>query len=68
MTDAGGRDSITLDHEAGCQHMEVVGHVRVAAAHPFDVGEGVSCGIPGHDHPGTVVVAGDSEVHDDSLR
>ena len=60
--------SIRLDHEAGAEFMEVLGHVRAAADHPFDVGESVSCGIPGHDHPGTELVAGEFTVHDDPLR
>lgn len=45
--------TIRLDHAAERPCIDVNGHVTVRSIEPVDVDETVSCGIPGHDHPGT---------------
>lgn len=45
--------AIHLDHRRGHERIEVGPSVTVAAAGPASDDGEVSCGIPGHDHPGT---------------
>lgn len=44
---------IRLDHAPGSQRIAVEDYVTVRAAEPVDADETVSCGISGHDRPGT---------------
>lgn len=60
--------SILLTHSRGHERIVAEDYVRVAALHPADVEGPVSCGIPGHDHPGTELVNGDFHVNDVALR
>lgn len=60
--------SILLTHARGHERIVAEDYVRVAALHPADVQGPVSCGIPGHDHPGTELVTGDFHVNDVALR
>jgi hypothetical protein len=60
--------TILLTHSRGHERIEAEDYVRVAALHPADVEGPVSCGIPGHDHPGTELVTGDFHVNDVALR
>ena len=49
--------AITLDHTAGGEEIAVAPFVAVRTRANVDHDESVSCGIPGHDHPGQEVVA-----------
>jgi len=51
------RAAITLDHVRGKQSIAVADAVHVRALHPVATDEPISCGIPGHDHPGEEWVA-----------
>jgi len=44
---------ISLEHRAGQERIDVDSTVRVIAAGPAAPDGAVSCGIPGHDRPGT---------------
>jgi hypothetical protein len=48
---------IRLDHRRGHERIEVEAVVEVEAGEPAAPDGAVSCGIPGHDHPGTEVHA-----------
>lgn len=43
---------IELEHAPNKQRIDAGVYVRVSALEPVDAGGPVSCGIPGHDHPG----------------
>jgi hypothetical protein len=60
--------SILLTHSRGHERIVAEDYVRVTALRPADVQGPVSCGIPGHDHPGTELVTGDFLVNDIALR
>jgi hypothetical protein len=49
--------AIRLDHRTGHERIEVGPAVLVEAGSPASSAGEVSCGIPGHDHPGTEVHA-----------
>lgn len=51
------RASIELDHAPGRQRIDVPGSVTVRAREPVDTDDVVTCAIPGHQFPGTEVVA-----------
>jgi hypothetical protein len=59
---------IVLNHAPRRESMRVADFVRVAALRPAVVEGPVSCGISGHDHPGTELVTGDFQVNDLALR
>jgi hypothetical protein len=59
---------ILLTHSRGHERIVAEDYVRVAALHPAVVKGPVTCGIPGHDHPGTELVTGDFHVNDVALR
>lgn len=59
---------IHLDHTSNHQSMEVVGHAHAAVDRAAIVDVPVSCGIPGHDRPGTELVAGSFQVDDEPLH
>jgi hypothetical protein len=61
------RAAIRLDHQPGQPAIDVPEHITVRARHPVDVAEPVSCGIPGHDHPGDEWVADVLRVNDEPL-
>ena len=60
--------SILLTHSRGHERIVAEDYVRVTALRPADVQGPVSCGIPGHDHPGTELVTEDFLVNDIALR
>jgi hypothetical protein len=60
--------TILLTHSRGHERIRAEDYVRVATLAPADVEGPVSCGIPGHDHPGTELVTGDFHVDDLALR
>jgi hypothetical protein len=60
--------SIRLDHTAGRQRIQVDDYVAVRALEPVAVDEVVSCGIPGHDRPGTEMRTEVQRVDDPPLR
>jgi hypothetical protein len=49
--------AIRLDHRPGRERIDVGSAVKVEAGNSASEDGGVSCGIPGHDHPGTEVHA-----------
>jgi hypothetical protein len=49
--------TIKLDHRRGHERIDVEEAVGVQAGEPASSDGSVSCGIPGHDHPGTEVHA-----------
>jgi hypothetical protein len=55
---------IELDHTPNSERITVGTHVKVATRQPVTHQEPVSCGIPGHDHPGQEVVADVMAVDD----
>ena len=61
------RAHIELSHERRRWGIGVSRYVDVTATEPYDTEQGVTCGIPGHDQPGTEVVARDFTVADDPL-
>jgi hypothetical protein len=58
---------IEVVHERGLQEIRVGETVRVVARAPFASEESVTCGIPGHDHPGEELVHEILKVDDDPL-
>lgn len=58
---------IDLDHEPGRQQIRAGDYVTVTGAAPVEPGESVSCGIPGHDHPGQEVTTELQRVEDGPL-
>ena len=51
------RAAIALDHVRGRQSIDVPDEVQVRALQPVASEDTISCGIPGHDHPGEEWVA-----------
>jgi hypothetical protein len=60
--------AVHLDHRAGNQRIEVDDMVRVVALGPVSAEGAISCGIPGHDHPGQEHIAREFRVDDPPLR
>lgn len=60
--------AISIDHSPDRRSIAAGGWVRVLERAPVATDETVSCGIPGHDHPGTEVVAEALAVDDGPLR
>ncbi len=58
---------ITLDHTPKQQRMDVAGWLTAITARPVVTDQPVSCGIPGHDRPGTEIVTATFKVSDDPL-
>lgn len=61
------RASINLDHTPNAERIGVGTTVSVRTRQPVDHAEPVSCGIPGHDHPGQEVIADVMRVDDSAL-
>jgi hypothetical protein len=61
-------ERIELDHTRGQERLKIGGFVDAATARALELHEPVSCGIPGHDHPGLEVVASHMVVNDAPLR
>jgi hypothetical protein len=59
---------IGLDHAQGRQRIRVDDYVTVRALEAVEVDEVVSCGIPGHDRPGTELRTEVQRVDDPPLR
>ena len=59
---------IALEHTRGRETIEAGEWVRVRGVRDVSVDETVSCGIPGHDHPGVEVVTDLQRVEDEPLR
>ena len=59
---------IELSHMRNKERLRIGGFVDAATAHPLDLDKPVSCGIPGHDHPGREVVASHMRVTDPPLQ
>jgi hypothetical protein len=62
------RARITLSHEPRRWSIRAATYVTVAATRAVDASEPIACGIPGHDHPGTEVVADRLMVADAPLH
>ena len=60
--------AIMLDHRPARWYIKADDFVEVRATHAVEEQNAVSCGIPGHDHPGVEVVANVMRVEDDTLR
>ena len=60
--------AIRLDHRRGHERIDVVPAVRVVAGGAASGDGSVSCGIPGHDRPGTEVHANLLAVDDSELK
>jgi hypothetical protein len=60
--------NIELDHGQNRERMQAGAFVVASTAWPVVAEETVSCGIPGHDHPGQEVVAARFQVEDPPLR
>jgi len=58
---------IELDHRRGHERIEVDGSVSVIAGGPAAPDGAVSCGIPGHDRPGTELHTDQLTVHEDGF-
>ena len=58
------RARVHLDHRPSRQRIDVDEYITVRALHPVALDEPVSCAIPGHDNPGTEVVAEVMRVDD----
>jgi hypothetical protein len=61
------RAHVRLDHRQDRQRIDVDDYVTVRARHSVALDEPVSCAIPGHDHPGTELVAEVMRVDDAPL-
>ena len=59
---------IALEHSRGREAIEAGEWVRVRGVRDVPTDESVSCGIPGHDHPGVEVVTDLQRVDDEPLR
>jgi len=59
---------IELDHTPGRERLTIGESVAAATANRFVTGEPISCGIPGHDHPGQELVASHMRVSDGPLQ
>lgn len=62
-----GPAHIEVVHERGRQRIRAEGAVTVVTRAPFLSEASVSCGIPGHDHPGEELVQETLAVDDDPL-
>jgi hypothetical protein len=62
------RAAIEIDHTPDRRSIAAGGWVQVVERGPVPTDKTVSCGIPGHDHPGTEVVAERLVVDDGALR
>lgn len=60
--------AIDIDHTPDRRSIAAGGWVEVRERGPVETDQTVSCGIPGHDHPGTEVVAERLAVDDGPLR
>ncbi|HEY1419125.1 MAG TPA: DUF1326 domain-containing protein [Candidatus Dormibacteraeota bacterium] len=60
--------AITLDHRKGHERIDVAPAVEVVAGNPASEEGSVSCGIPGHDRPGTEVHAQVLQVSEAGLQ
>jgi len=58
------RARVRLEHRSGREHIAVENFVTVRGFRPVPTDEPVSCGIPGHDHPGNELVVGVMRVDD----
>jgi hypothetical protein len=65
---ASGRARIHLDRSSHRQQINVDNHVTVRTLEPVAVDTPVSCGIPGHDRPGTEVLCETLQVDEPPLR
>ncbi|MGH3665147.1 MAG: DUF1326 domain-containing protein [Egibacteraceae bacterium] len=61
------RARVRLEHRSGREHIEVENFVTVRGLRPVPTDEPVSCGIPGHDHPGIELVVDVMRVDDATL-
>jgi hypothetical protein len=59
---------IAVTHERRRRSIEVSGAIHMIEREPVSTAETVSCGIPGHSHPGEELIAGALEVDSDPLR
>jgi hypothetical protein len=59
---------IDLDHTPGSEHLRIGEAVWACTARPYNTGEPVSCGIPGHDRPGRELVATLMRVEDEQFH
>lgn len=59
---------ISIDHSRGGRRIRASDYVEVVEREPFVTDVGVSCGIPGHDHPGEEIHADVLTVRDDVLE
>jgi hypothetical protein len=59
---------IELDHTRGHERLRIGRFVDAATASIFATDEPISCGIPGHDHPGQELVASHLHVDDEALH
>jgi hypothetical protein len=62
------RATITLEHVAARKRIDVVGYLTVESEEPAAAPGEVSCGIPGHDHPGTELHGEVLQSRDPALR
>lgn len=62
------RATISLTHQPRRWRIRADTYVSVTAARPVDTDEAVTCGIPGHDRPGTEVFSDQMRVDDDELH
>jgi len=62
------RARIEIEHAVKRRRIKAGGWVEVVQRDPVQSEQPVSCGIPGHEHPGEEVVADALEVADDALR
>lgn len=58
---------IELDHTPNHERMTIAGLLTAFTAKPVITDQPVSCGIPGHDHPGQEIVAATFKLNDDPL-
>lgn len=59
---------IALSHVTNQEQITVAQHVNVKTAKPVVSADAISCGIPGHDHPGQEIIAEDFQVNDGALQ
>jgi hypothetical protein len=62
------RAAIELDHRPGRWLMRASTWVQVRASHAVPSELEVTCGIPGHNQPGTEVISDTIQVHDSPLQ
>ena len=58
---------IELDHTPNHERMNIAGLLTASTARPVITDQPVSCGIPGHNHPGQEIVAATFKLNDDPL-